>query len=143
MRVTPSTSGFRTFGDARLSTDTDSWDLSVVTRTFYEYFADAYTTLAIVMQAMQPMDALHRNVQNAVAGIGLPLFDDAAQYGSASVLQGVEVYPSGRWADLSAVLHQQGHQWSDYSQAWAAGRGRRGPGMTRDVICRCCPPGRR
>lgn len=115
------------FGDGRLQHGSEEWDLSAVTQRFYEYFADGYETIAIVTQAMHPTDAFHRNVQNAVAGIGLPLFDDTAQYGSAGVLQGVEMYPSGRWADAPTVLHQQAHQWSDYSQAWArAGIARQG-----------------
>ena len=107
------------FGDGPVQFGIDEWDLSAVTRRFYEHFADDYETIAIVTQTMHPMEPFHRNVQNVVAGIGLPLFDDTAKYGSAGVLQGVEVYSSGRWADAGTVLHQQAHQWSDYSQAWA------------------------
>ena len=107
------------FGDDRIQSGTEEWDLSVVTQRFYEHFADEYETIAIVTQTMHSMEPFHRNVQNAIAGIGLPLFDETALYGSASVLQGVEVYPSGRWAEGPTVLHQQAHQWSDYSRAWA------------------------
>ena len=98
-------------------------------RRSYEHFADAYDTIAVVTQSREHVDALgfHRNVRNGVAGIGLELFDDTAEYGSASVLQGVELFPSPRWAENAAALHQQAHQWSEYTGAWAtAGVVRRG-----------------
>ena len=110
------------FGDARVQGSDVEWDLRAVATTFYQHFADAYETLAVVTQSRELTNALgfHRNVRNGVAGIGLELFDDTAQYGSASVLQGVEVFPSPRWAENSTMLHQQAHQWGEYSGAWAA-----------------------
>ena len=109
------------FGDSRAGGAMSDWDLPAVTQQFYQHFADEYETLAIVSQTQQLTEgmAFHRNVRNEIAGIGLPLFDETAQYGSTSVLQAVEVYPSGRWAEASTVLHQQAHQWNEYSQAWA------------------------
>jgi hypothetical protein len=57
-------------------------------------------------------------VKNAVTGIGLDLFDTTSDYGSAGVLQGIEVYPPGGWATAQATLHQQTHQWGDYTRVW-------------------------
>ena len=110
------------FGDARVQGGDGEWDLRVVATTFYQHFADAYETLVVVTQSRELTNPLgfHRIVRNDVAGIDLELFDDTAQYGSASVLQGVEVFPSPRWAENSKILHQQAHQWGEYTGAWAA-----------------------
>ena len=109
------------FGDSPVEGAASGWDLPAVTQQFYRYFADEYETLGIVTQTQHPTEGLafHRNVRNEIAGIGLPFFDETAEYGSTSVLQGVEVYPSGRWADASTLLHQQAHQWNEYTRAWA------------------------
>ena len=110
------------FGDARVQGGDGEWDLRVVATTFYQHFADAYETLVVVTQSRELTNPLgfHRIVRNDVAGIDLELFDDTAQYGSASVLQGVEVFPSPRWEENSTILHQQAHQWGEYTGAWAA-----------------------
>ena len=110
------------FGDARVQGGDEEWDLRTLATTFYQHFADAYETLAVVTQSRELTNQLgfHRNVRNGVAGIGLELFDDTAQYGSASVLQAVEVFPSPQWAENSTMLHQQAHQWGEYTGAWAA-----------------------
>ena len=110
------------FGDARVQGGDGEWGLPSLSRTFYQHFGDAYETLAIVTQSRELVAELgfRRNVRNGVAGIGLGLFDDTAQYGSAGVLQGVEVFSSPRWAENSTVLHQQAHQWSEYTGAWEA-----------------------
>ena len=34
------------------------------------------------------------------------------------MLQGIEVYPPGGWAVSRETLHQQAHQWGDYSHVW-------------------------
>ena len=108
------------FGDARIQAGNGVWGLPALATMFYEHFSDEYETLVVVTQSqeLREADNFHRNVRNDVAGIGLRLFDDTAQYGSASVLQGVEVLPSPRWAENATALHQQAHQWSEYSAAW-------------------------
>ena len=122
LRAIQSISGFPDFGDARVQGGDEEWDLRTLATTFYQHFADAYETLAVVTQSRELTNpfGFHRNVRNGVAGIGLELFDDAAQYGSASVLQAVEVFPSPQWAENSTMLHQQAHQWGEYTGAWAA-----------------------
>ena len=121
------------FGDARVQGGDEEWDLRGLATTFYQHFTDAYETLAVVTQSRELTSPLgfHRNVRNGVAGIGLELFDDSAQYGSASVLQAVEVFPSPQWAENSTMLHQQVHQWGEYTGAWvAAGVVRQGDAPT-------------
>ena len=108
------------FGQTRIRQGEGSYDLGTVTKRFYELFVDEYETLAIVSQTALLMSSggFRRNVKNDVSGIGLELFDLTADYGSSGILQGVEVYPPGGWATARDTLHQQGHQWSDYTGLW-------------------------
>ena len=108
------------FGESRVQRGDAGIDLAGVTRPFYELFVDEYETLAVVSQTALLTDELgfHQNVQNSISGIGLPVFDDSATYRSDGTLQGIEVYPPGGWATARATLHQQSHQWGDYSAVW-------------------------
>lgn len=108
------------FGQTRIRQGEGSYDLAAVAKRFYELFVDEYETLAIVSQTalLTSSGGFRRHVKNDVSGIGLDLFDVTADYGSAGVLQGIEVYPPGGWATARDTLHQQGHQWSDYSGLW-------------------------
>ena len=109
------------FGDSRIRDGETAVDLSAVTRRFYESFVDEYETLAVVSQTTLLTRGLgwRQNVRNQVAGIGLDEFDRGRAFGSAAKLQGIEVYPPGGWATSSETLHQQAHQWGDYSRVWA------------------------
>ena len=108
------------FGRSRIQGGDTDLDLAAVTNLFYEVFVDEYETLAVVSQTalLTSAGGLRRNIRNEIAGIGLGLFDVTADYGSAGVLQGVEVYPPGAWATAKATLHQQAHQWGDYTRVW-------------------------
>lgn len=108
------------FGDSLVEAGVTAFDLATVSRRFFERFEDEYDTLAIVSQTayLIPPLGFRLVVRNALGGVGLPLFDVSADYGSRGVLQGVEAYPPGEWATQRATLHQQGHQWSEYSDAW-------------------------
>ncbi len=108
------------FGVSRIQLGDTALNLEEVTRRFYEVFADEYDTLAVVSQPalLSSHIGFRENVQNQIFGIGLPIFDVSARYGSEGVLQGVEAYPPGGWATLRATLHQQAHQWGDYSAVW-------------------------
>ena len=109
------------FGDSRVTGGDDDLNETEITRTFYEHFEDQYDVIAIVSQATQLADhfGFHGNVRNDIAGIGLSLFDNTAQYGSVGVLQGVEGYPPGGWSSWETVLHETAHQWNEYTDAWA------------------------
>ena len=108
------------FGQSRIQGGDGALDLAAVTKRFYDMFVDEFETLALVSQTTLLTNAagLRRHVRNAVTGIGLELFDTTADYGSASVLQGIEVYPPGGWVTAQATLHQQTHQWGDYTRVW-------------------------
>ena len=59
--------------------------------------------------------AFHRNVQNAVRGIGASVFDISAEYGSkAHRLRSVELYTAGRWGGSDSSSHEIAHQWADF-----------------------------
>jgi len=99
------------FGDQRLVTD---YDHAAVSRKFYEHFEDSYEALAVI-----PADAhvdlygaYHRTVQNLVEGIGKSVFSQAAQYGSAGALLGIEAYHNVRFLDNEVSTHELTHTWS-------------------------------
>ena len=109
------------FGDSRVLGGDTALNLPEITGVFYEHFADEYEVVAVVSQATQlgGYTGFHHVVRNDIGGIGLALFDTSATYGSAGVLQAVEGYPPGGWASWSTVLHEQGHQYGEYTDAWS------------------------
>ena len=93
-----------------------------IARLFYEHFDDAYETLVFVSQVnhIGGITAYHGLARNPIAGIGMSIFDDSARWGSRGVLRGYEGYGGGEpWATWPQVLHEQGHQWGDYTD-WAS-----------------------
>ena len=108
------------FGDSRVQGGDHEFNFAEITRRFYEHFADEYEVIAVVSEAMQFGSAyFHRNVRNDISGIGLPLFDRSADYGSAGVLQAIEGDGGdGVWASWYHVLHEQGHQYGEFSKVW-------------------------
>ena len=112
------------FGDSRILGGDTALNLPEITQLFYEHFADDYDVIAVVSQATQltDYDGFRQMVRNDVGGIGLDFFDESATYGSASVLRGVEGYPPGGWASWETVLHEQGHQYGEYTDAWSVDR---------------------
>ena len=108
------------FGDSRVLGGDTALNLPEITGLFYEHFADENEVIAVVSQAMQlgGYTGFHHVVRNDIDGIGLELFDQSATYGSAGVLQAVEGYPPGGWASWATVLHEQGHQYGEYTEAW-------------------------
>ena len=108
------------FGQARVRGDRGEDEVADLSTRFYEVFVDEYETLAVVSQTalLTNIMGLRYNVKNDVSGIGLDRFDASPHYGSAGVLHGVELYPPGGWATNRATLHQQTHQWSDYTGVW-------------------------
>ena len=59
------------FGEGYVN-DEHGFDLASVTSKFYQSFADSYDSIAVVPvdQHLANYTAFHRNVQNAVRGIG-------------------------------------------------------------------------
>ena len=109
------------FGDSRVQGGDTDLNPSEITRLFYEHFADEYEVIAVVSEAQQlgNWSGFHGVIRNGIGGIGLDRFDWSARYGSAGVLQGFEGYPgTGNWATWATVLHEQGHQYGEYTKAW-------------------------
>jgi hypothetical protein len=117
------------FGDARAASGTKAFELAGATRLFFSYFADAYDVVAVVPQAapLAAYGAFHRNVQNRVTGLNLPIVDDTPQYSSLGVLQGVEVYAGVTGATYEHTNHEMAHQWgSNFDWSRIAGIARAG-----------------
>lgn len=109
------------FGDSRILGGDTALNLPGITKLFYRHFADEYEVIAVVSQAtlLAGYAGFHQMVRNEIGGIGLGLFDHSATYGSAGVLQAVEGYTPARWSTWETVLHEQGHQWGEYTKVWS------------------------
>jgi hypothetical protein len=87
-----------------------------VTKRFYQLFPDDYDFLAVIEQYRSFNNRFFMGLRNNVTGVGLSLFDNGAQYGSAARLQGVVHYPLDAIFDVGekANSHEIGHRWMDY-----------------------------
>lgn len=85
-------------------------------RTFYASHPDQYDFLNFVLVGGARDNRHHRNVRNKIEGIGLASIDTGAAWGSASRLQGVNVFPLASLMDHGAkgFLHETAHQWISY-----------------------------
>jgi len=91
-------------------------EASILTR-FYEEFGDDYDFANVVY--LHPDSFLNRDhfaVKNDVSGIGQPLIDQTAQYGSAGALRGITRFPLDTVFDLAepGAQHELGHQWINF-----------------------------
>jgi hypothetical protein len=104
------------FGDGFIDDD-HGFDLAGVASRFYGYFADSYDSIAVVPDQIlfANYGAFHRNVQNAVRGIGLEVFDFSAAYGSRSRrLRSVELFNAYFATRHVTSAHEIAHQWGAY-----------------------------
>jgi hypothetical protein len=103
------------FEDTRVAGGLSEFNFETATRLFYQSFPDDYDSIAIIpaASAMGEFGAFHRNVRNAVSGVGIRLFNQGLQYGSAARLQGIELFGSARGLVNSTVTHEFAHQWGD------------------------------
>ncbi len=81
----------------------------------YSYFADAFDFIAVIPASdlFEPTSFAIRvpyciMVKNNVQHIGVPIFDESANYGSAGRLKAV-IYHS--WGKADVLDHEQGHMW--------------------------------
>jgi hypothetical protein len=94
----------------------DDEEQSLLTR-FYEVFGDDYDFVNLIfLHPNLVANRGHFGVKNVVLGIGLPVFDNTASYGSAGALQGITKFPLDTLFDLAepAALHELGHQWINF-----------------------------
>jgi len=118
-----------TFEDARVTGGMNGFDLVSAARLFYQYFGDRYDVLALTPEstAIGDFGAFHANVQNAVTGLNIATFNQAARYGSAGALQGIEVYAGAFATRYQDTDHEMMHQWaSDFDWTRIAGIARAG-----------------
>ncbi|MGH7333783.1 MAG: hypothetical protein ACREKS_13785 [Candidatus Rokuibacteriota bacterium] len=87
-----------------------------VARRFYQLQADAFDFLAVVEQVESFSNRFFVGAANDVSGLGLPLFDNRATYGSAARLQGIIHFPIAGLFDLAekAAVHELGHRWMSF-----------------------------
>lgn len=88
-------------------------EISTVAQLAYQYLADQFDFLNIVFDRAQIENRYHFFTRNAVSGIGSPITNNNGQYGGASKLVGISVFPLSDYFDGAAVAHQHelGHQW--------------------------------
>jgi hypothetical protein len=104
------------FGDTFIDDD-HGFDLAGVTAKFYQHFSDSYDSVAVVPEVtyLANYGAFHRNVQNAVRGIGLAAFDNSLAYGSqARRLRSVELFTGFAFTHHMNTSHEISHQWGAY-----------------------------
>ena len=104
------------YGASRLGEDQDDYDAEAVARMFYAHFEDSYDVLAIVTHDdhVAAYSAFHTTVKNEVSGIGEPLVDQSADYGSAGRLKAFEVYLDASGNTNVTSSHETAHQWGSY-----------------------------
>lgn len=102
------------FGDERVLDGDDGFAFASAARRFYEYFADAYHTLAFVPRRspLASSTALNINVKNDIEGIGAAVVDEQATYGSG-LLRSVQLYGAGFVGQHETTVHQLAHHWGD------------------------------
>jgi hypothetical protein len=95
-------------------------DVQAVLTRFYEVFGDDYDFANVVFLLPDLFaNRDHFGVRNDVQGIGLPIFDNASDYGSAGALLGITRFPLDTVFDLvdPGALHEIGHQWINHMTA--------------------------
>ena len=104
------------FGDRRIEAGEFGYDLAGAAARFYRHFRDDYDSIAFIprQHPVAQYSAFHRNVRNPIGGLGIPVFDNAANYGSDGVLRSVELYSGGSFGSNETSTHEIGHQWVDY-----------------------------
>lgn len=120
-------------------------DLQAVAQAFYRTHGDDYDVLAVFLSSgltdwlgSPTAFAASFVVRNDIQGIGLPLFDESAGFGSAGRLSailsmnGLQKYPEDPFADipgsaalhsLDALGHELGHRWLAYPALDSLGTG--------------------
>jgi hypothetical protein len=97
-----------------------------VAQAFYRHYGDDYDFLNIISTPSRFANRTHTIVRNDVSGIGFPLTDGSAQFGSAGRLRGYSLFPIPGFYDGAGVgfSHETGHQWINQMnfEPFAAGR---------------------
>jgi hypothetical protein len=104
------------FGSTQLLDDENDYGFATVTKRFYELFEDSYDSIGITTASTRltgsTSAAFHQRIKNEVRGIGQPIFNNSAAYGSAGRLSGIEFYAGGTIASNRTLAHETAHRWS-------------------------------
>lgn len=108
------------FGDTRVTEGDQGVDLQAVTRKFYEHFEDDVEIIVVATEEdhLASFPGFHQIVRNDIEGLGTPVLDSSASYGSDGVLLAVEFFSNELWTRRDTALHEIGHQWGEYSKVW-------------------------
>ena len=102
------------FGEGQILNGAQAFELEEAARAFYRHFADSYHTLSFIPRRSPfgSYPAFNITVMNDVEGIGTPLVNRQAAYGSGT-LRSVQLYAAGFAGHHATVVHQTGHHWGD------------------------------
>ncbi|TMQ24046.1 MAG: hypothetical protein E6J90_09210 [Deltaproteobacteria bacterium] len=87
--------------------------IGAITQSFFAHFDDEYDFVHLVFERSYPSNRGGFATRNDVQGIGLPVFDQNATYGSAGRLTGIVVFPIPTLYDgvSPSTFHEIGHRW--------------------------------
>lgn len=88
-------------------------DIWSVMQHFYDVYPDVFDFAVLTPGSHVPggFAGLHQAVSNQIQGIGRPIHDDTALWGSAGQLQSAMAI---NWSDGGPVLHEIIHRWGAY-----------------------------
>ena len=88
-----------------------------VLKTFFSQYADVFNFIAVIEPVISARTLNGQVVRNNIRGLGMPLFDNAAQYGSAANLEMILDYPDEVQFDpaQSSNLRELAHRWMNSS----------------------------
>jgi hypothetical protein len=107
------------------SSQLQNFDQRVWAQRFYVTHGDKYDFLNFVLVGGPRSNRFHFGTRNAVQGIGLGIFDNTSQYGSAGKLQGINTFPISSFFDGGdqGFEHETGHQWINFLTGTPFGAG--------------------
>ena len=95
-------------------------DFRPLVKHFYQVFGDSFDFIDVVFDMNFVANRYHFGVRNAVSGVGISMFNNGLDYGSASRLLGITIFPTATYFDPAQESHSHeiGHQWINFlSQA--------------------------
>ena len=91
---------------------------AVWAQRFYSMYGDNFDFLNFVLVAGKRGNRYHQNITNDISGIGLPIFNNSASYGSGGRLKSYNMFPLSNFFDTASTgfNHETGHQWINFLQ---------------------------
>ena len=88
-------------------------DMERASRRFYDYFDDDYDFLVVrsALSLANGLNGTNFKVKNEIRGIGLDLFDDTDEFGSAGRLQSATFI---NFRHIGPIVHEIAHNWANH-----------------------------